>query len=73
MDLGSRIAAWRKVRGWTQEQLGKKVGVTKAAVSMWEGGKHQGKPLQENLDKVVQALGLTYQQFYGRVSKRAAA
>ncbi len=34
--LGKRIAALRKNQGWTQEQLGEKVGVSAQAVSKWE-------------------------------------
>ena len=34
--LGKRIAMLRKNQGWTQEQLGEKVGVSAQAVSKWE-------------------------------------
>lgn len=33
---GQRIAHLRKQHGWSQAELGEKVGVTKAAVSKWE-------------------------------------
>ena len=36
MTLGRRIAMLRKNQGWTQEQLGEKVGVSAQAVSKWE-------------------------------------
>lgn len=36
MTLGKRIAMLRKNQGWTQEQLGEKVGVSAQAVSKWE-------------------------------------
>lgn len=36
MTLGKRIATLRKNQGWTQEQLGEKVGVSAQAVSKWE-------------------------------------
>jgi len=34
--LGSRIAAWRKEKGITQEELAEKMGVSSQAVSKWE-------------------------------------
>ncbi len=36
--IGGRIAALRKERGLTQEQLGRQVGVSAQAVSKWENG-----------------------------------
>ena len=36
MTIGKRIAMLRKNHGWTQEQLGEKVGVSAQAVSKWE-------------------------------------
>ena len=36
--LGGRIAALRKERGWTQENLAQQLGVSAAAVSKWENG-----------------------------------
>ena len=37
--LSERIAALRKERGLTQEQLGKMVGVSSQAVGKWEIGR----------------------------------
>ena len=37
-ELGGRIAALRKERGWTQENLAQQLGVSAAAVSKWENG-----------------------------------
>ena len=39
--IGGWIAQARKARGWTQDQLGERLGVTKANVSHWETGKHE--------------------------------
>jgi transcriptional regulator with XRE-family HTH domain len=36
--MGDRIRRLREARGLTQEQFGKLVGVTKSAISQWEGG-----------------------------------
>ena len=37
-DIGSRIKQMRTERGLTQEELGKRLGVQKAAVQKWESG-----------------------------------
>ena len=36
MSMGKNIAYFRKSRGFTQEELGQKIGVTNQAVSKWE-------------------------------------
>jgi DNA-binding XRE family transcriptional regulator len=36
--MGDRIKQLRQSKGWTQEQLGDRVGVSKMAVSAWETG-----------------------------------
>jgi transcriptional regulator with XRE-family HTH domain len=78
MDIHSRVAAWRKSKGWTQRQLAEAVGVTVSAVWYWEAGKT--KPAKY-LDKLVEVLGVSMAEFYGDVpgapkakkSKKAAA
>lgn len=37
-DIGTRIKARRKDVGMTQEELGKKIGVTKATINKYETG-----------------------------------
>ena len=66
MELGTRIASWRRAKGLTQRQLADKVGVTDAAVSLWESGRGVR---QVNLEAIVQALGLTMAEFYGPTPK----
>ena len=46
-----KMALARKAAGFTQEQAAKALGVSKAAVSIWEAGK--GNPLLENLQKMA--------------------
>ena len=36
MNIGEKIAAARRAKGWSQEDLGWKVGVSVQAVSRWE-------------------------------------
>lgn len=81
MTVGKRIATWRKARGLSQKELAALVGVTVAAVYRWEGEGEKGEPAQadmvnpslDKLEKVVEALGLTMERFYGRLPKVKAA
>lgn len=61
--LSERIAALRKERGLTQEQLGKMVGVSYQAVGKWEKG---GAPDVELLPVLADTLGVTVDALFGR-------
>ena len=41
MSIGEKIAAARKAKGWSQEDLGWKTNVSAQAVSKWESGKSE--------------------------------
>ncbi len=74
MELGLRIATWREHKRLSQRKLAALVEVTPQAVCMWESAKSwQNLPSTRNLDKVVEVLGLTMKQFYGRTPKAAEA
>ena len=60
--LSERIAALRKERGLTQEQLGKMVGVSSQAVGKWEKG---GAPDVELLPVLSRQLGVTIDSLFG--------
>ncbi len=60
--LSERIAALRKERGLTQEQLGKLVGVSYQAVGKWEKG---GAPDIELLPILSRQLGVTIDALFG--------
>ncbi len=60
--LSERIAALRKERGLTQEQLGKLVGVSSQAVGKWEKG---GAPDVELLPALSRHLGVTIDALFG--------
>ena len=60
--LSERIAALRKERGLTQEQLGKMVGVSSQAVGKWEKG---GAPDVELLPILSRQLGVTIDALFG--------
>lgn len=48
MTFGEKILNMRKARGWNQEELADRVGVTRQAVSRWESG--SAKP---DADKII--------------------
>ena len=47
----------RKARGWTQTELGEKIGVSKNSISAWEQGKSE--PKGESLSKLADLFGCT--------------
>jgi transcriptional regulator with XRE-family HTH domain len=64
--IGDRIRVLREAREWTQEELGQRLGVTRAAVSQWERGETKNI---KNLTflKLVAELGTTYEYLlFGR-------
>lgn len=65
--LSERIAALRKERGLTQEQLGKMVGVSSQAVGKWEKG---GTPDVELLPALSDILGVTVDALFGRTEAK---
>lgn len=74
VDLGTRIAAWRKAKGWSQRELAERLGLTASAIYQWEGtGEHQSRPSLQNLEALVVELGITMERFYGRLPKEAKA
>ena len=40
VQLGAFVAQLRRERGWTQEELGERLGVTNKTVSRWENGNY---------------------------------
>lgn len=53
MTLGEKILNMRKARGWSQEELADRAGVSRQAVSRWESG--SAKP---DADKIVAVCDL---------------
>lgn len=62
-QLNQTIAALRREKGLTQEQLGALVGVSAQAVSKWEKG---GAPDVELLPAIADTLGVTMDTLFGR-------
>ena len=57
IKIGEFLAKLRKEQGWTQEQLGEKLGVTNKTVSRWENGNYL--PPVEVLQLLSELYGLT--------------
>lgn len=56
--MGDRIKHLRLAKGWTQEQLGDRVGVSRVAVSQWESG--ETKNIKNvTFRRLVRELGTT--------------
>ena len=72
LGLGNRIKTAREARGWNQADLGKAVGVSKAAVSQWEKGAVQNLKI-DNLFAVAQVLGMDVRDLVlGTITPRVA-
>lgn len=69
MNLGQRIATWRKAKGLSPQDLAKAVGVTPAAVYQWEYPKGGTVPRTKTLTAIIDALGITMAEFYGPTPK----
>ena len=57
--LAAKISQCRKLKGWTQEQLARNIGVSLNTVQRWESGKTRPSPLameklQELLEDVLE-------------------
>lgn len=61
--IGQQIKQYRLQKGYTQEALGKMIGVTTQAVSKWERG---SSPDAELLPLIADALGVNIDALFGR-------
>ena len=62
LKIGEKIAKYRKLKGYTQEQLGELVGVSGQAVSKWENG---GVPDTYLLPTISKVLGVSIDTLFG--------
>ena len=67
MSIGKNIAKYRKAKGFTQEELGAKLGVTNQAVSKWE--LEVSMPDIMLLPEIATALNITLDDLYGIVKE----
>ncbi len=57
MDIGENIKLWRKKKGLTQAELGRKLGITQSAIGQFEKGKSSIKI--ETIEKIAEALEIS--------------
>ena len=57
MNFAEHLMALRKQRGWSQEELGNQIGVTRQTVSKWEMG--QITPELEKLVELSRLFGMS--------------
>lgn len=62
LKIGEKISKYRKLKGFTQEQLGESVGVSGQAVSKWENG---GVPDTYLLPTISKVLGVSIDALFG--------
>ena len=67
MSIGKNIAKYRKAKGFTQEELGAKLGVTNQAVSKWES--EVSMPDVMLLPEIATVLNITLDDLYGIVKE----
>ncbi|TVX91788.1 helix-turn-helix domain-containing protein [Paenibacillus agilis] len=66
MTTGSRISQLRDSKGWTQEELSHKLGITRAALSHYE--KNRRKPDFEALTQLADLFEVSIDYLVGRTS-----
>ena len=64
MDIGSKIAQYRKKKGLTQEALAQRLNVTNQAVSKWESD--QSCPDIQTLPLLADIFGISLDDLFGR-------
>lgn len=63
MRFAEKLMSLRKQRGWSQEELGNQIGVTRQTVSKWEMG--QSTPELEKLIELSRLFGISIDQLVG--------
>jgi len=64
MTMGEKILNMRKARGWNQEELADRVGVSRQAVSRWESG--TAKPDADKIIAICDLFGVSADYLLGR-------
>lgn len=57
MTMGEKILNMRRARGWNQEELAERIGVTRQAVSRWEAG--SAKPDADKIITICDLFGVS--------------
>ena len=64
MNMGEKIKELRKARGWSQTELGQRLGLQKSAVSKYERGAIT-KFSQEQLKEIADVFGVSPAVLFG--------
>jgi transcriptional regulator with XRE-family HTH domain len=70
-EIGVRIAAARRARGWTQGELATQVGVSRSAVAQWETGR--AGQVTTNLARIAAALDVGVEHLMSGADARSPA
>jgi putative transcriptional regulator len=68
--MKTRIKEYRRQRGWTQEDLGDRIGASKAHVSEMEGGKKN--PSTPLMERIAQVFGVRVSDLFEDVNADTA-
>ena len=68
MTMGEKILNMRKARGWSQEELAERIGVTRQAVSRWEAG--GSYPDMNLIPSIANYFGVTIDELFGYHNER---
>lgn len=71
MNFAENLMALRKLRGWSQEELGSQIGVTRQTVSKWEMG--QSTPELEKLVELAKLFNMSIDRLVGLEREEGAA
>ena len=71
MDFSQTLISMRKAKGWSQEQLGDMVGVSRQTVSKWELG--DTTPEMDKLVALADLFGVSLDELTGRASPQSGA
>lgn len=63
MNFAEKLSTLRKSRGWSQEELGEKLGVTRQTISKWELG--STTPEMEKLSGLCELFGVSANELIG--------
>lgn len=64
IELGNRLASLRKEKGYSQEELAEKLGVSRQAVSKWENG--EASPDTANLIALAELYDISLDELVGK-------
>jgi transcriptional regulator with XRE-family HTH domain len=60
--VGLKIKKYRKLKGWTQQQLAEKLNVSTSAITNYENATRS--PMQDNLFKLADIFGVSVDAFF---------